>query len=50
VGIDVKAKLNDIECNVITFDEETQEYLLEHDGFTGWFNYDHPGLVIIRCD
>lgn len=46
----MKAKLNNIECNVLKYDKDTREYLLEHDGFTGWFVYDHPGLVIIDDD
>lgn len=44
------ARLDDIVVNVLEFDAKDGDYLLEHDGFTGWFHYDHPGLVIIEGD
>lgn len=41
------ARLDDLVVNVLEFDDESKDYLLEHGGFTGWFHWDHPGLVII---
>lgn len=46
----MKAIINGIECKVVKFDEETKEYLLDHDGFTGWFNWNDPDLTIIEDD